>query len=91
MASLLLESPKWDIAEWGFLDWYYSIATDNSVRESISANNVQQSLEDQFYGRVAASEDEQITQEVKESAVVSQIIECRTEVESLVAENIALK
>ena len=48
-----------------FLDWYYNIATDNSVREGISANNVQQSLEDQFYERVAASEDEQITQEVK--------------------------
>ena len=49
-----------------FLDWYFSIAIDESVRSSIPADNVQQALEYHFYTIVAADEDEQITKEVKD-------------------------
>lgn len=49
-----------------FLDWYFSIAIDESVRSSIPADNVQQALENHFYTIVAADEDEQITKEVKD-------------------------
>lgn len=49
-----------------FLDWYFSIATDESVRSNISADSVQQAFEDHFYAIVAVDEDEQITQETKD-------------------------
>ena len=49
-----------------FLDWYFSIAVDESVRSSIPADNAQQALEYHFYTIVAADEDEQITQKVKD-------------------------
>ena len=49
-----------------FLDWYFSIAIDESVRLSIPADNVQQALENHFYTIVAADEDEHITKEVKD-------------------------
>ena len=48
------------------LDWYFSITIDESVRSSIPADNVQQALEYHFYTIVAADEDEQITQKVKD-------------------------
>ena len=50
----------------GFLDWYFSIATDESVRSSISADGVQQDFENHFYAIVAADEDGQITQKVED-------------------------
>lgn len=50
----------------GFLNWYFSIATDDSVRSSISADNVRQTFEDQFYSTVAADDDEEITKKVKD-------------------------
>lgn len=49
-----------------FLDWYFSIATDGSVRSSISDNGVRQAFESHFYAIVAADEDEQITQKAKD-------------------------
>lgn len=49
-----------------FLDWYFSIATNGSVRSDISADGAQQALEKRFYALVTSDEDEKITQKVRD-------------------------
>lgn len=55
----------------GFLEWFFSIAKDNSVREDISKrDNIRQVMQENFYRYVGASGDdgadydEQLTQQV---------------------------
>ena len=48
-----------------FLDWYFSIATNSSLRASIPEGGAQQALEDRFYSLVGSSEDEQLTKSMK--------------------------
>ena len=49
-----------------FLDWYFSIATNSSVRSSIPADGVQQAIESRFYALVASDEDDEITQKMRD-------------------------
>lgn len=48
-----------------FLDWYFSIATNSSLRASIPEGGAQQALEDRFYSLVGSNEDEQLTKSMK--------------------------
>ena len=48
-----------------FLDWYFSIATNSSLRASIPEGGAQQALEDRFYSLVGSDEDEQLTKSMK--------------------------
>ena len=48
-----------------FLDWYFSIATNSSLRQSISKDDARQTLEDKFESVVASGEDERLTQALK--------------------------
>ncbi len=48
-----------------FLDWYFSIATNSSLRASIPEGGAQQALEDRFYSLVGSNEDEQLTKSIK--------------------------
>ena len=48
-----------------FLDWYFSITTNSSLRASIPEGGAQQALEDRFYSLVGSNEDEQLTQSMK--------------------------
>ena len=48
-----------------FLDWYFSIATNSSLRASIPEGGAQQVLENRFYSLVGSNEDEQLTKSMK--------------------------
>lgn len=47
-----------------FLDWFFSIATNDSVRSSISKENARQTMQDHFYDLVGSDADAQLTKRV---------------------------
>ena len=49
-----------------FLDWFFSIATNTSVRQGISKDVARQTVEDRFYSAIASKEDPGLTQEVND-------------------------
>lgn len=49
-----------------FLDWFFSIATNNSVRSNISKENARQTMQDYFYDLVGSDADVQLTKQVND-------------------------
>ena len=49
-----------------FLDWFFGIATNNSVRSSISKEDARQTMQDYFYDLVGSDADAQLTKQVND-------------------------
>lgn len=54
-----------------FLDWFFSIATNNSVRSNISKENARQTMQDHFYDLVGSDADAQLTKQVGDCVEVA--------------------